>query len=507
MSMKSTTPTIRRGSAANRWKTYLNLYVNFKLKVKEAEALHLDTTANLRTQLEQYHQQLAQSFLRDKEVNEALLREAHDRLSKEVRTQHILINVAEDAPPADTLTAYNKAMEVYNKITRERKDFTEMARQYSQDPSVTDNGGELGYLTAFQTVYPFESAAYTTPVGTVSKPVRTKFGYHLVKVLDVRNARGKVQVAHILVKSSIKDPAEKQDEARKRIEDFYAQATQPNGNFNTLARSSEDRELAAKGGELPMFGSGRMLPEFEEAAFALKEVGDISKPFQTKLGWHIVKLMKREPVGSYEFMKADLKKRVERDTRSRMSPLLFVNRLKKDYAYSENTTALKNFTTKVDTSVLKGNWKVVNLQNPTAVLFSATLPDKTRRDFTLQQFASYVENNQGKIRGAQTTDAAVSKLYSTYVEEQLSKLEEAQLEKKNPEFARLIQEFRDGNLLYELMGVRVWNKAMQDFCGPGKVPRKPQKQVYVERARRCHHHYDAQRAVENDAKENCQIGC
>lgn len=444
---------------------YLNLYTNFKLKVKEAEAMKLDTSESIRTQMDQYRKQLAQSFLQDKEITEGLIKEGYERLGKEIRVQHILINAAEEAAPTDTIVAYNKAMELYNQITKNKADFTDLAKKNSQDPSVIENNGDLGYITAFQTVYPFENAAYSTSKGSVSKPVRTKFGYHLVKVIDVRPARGKVQVAHILVKSNEKDAADKKADAKKRVENLYAEINKPGADFAGIAKtSSEDKETANKGGELPMFGSGRMFTEFEDAAFGLNNIGDVSKPIQTKIGWHIIKLLAKQPIGTYDAMKNDIRRRVERDTRSRVSPVLFINRLKKDYSFTETTANKDAFVKQVNADINTGKWKADDLKNNTKTLFELTMPDKTKKTTTVGDFATYCEINQ--IRAKSTTpDGTANKLYAMFVEESLKTAEESQLENKNPEFAQLMQEFRDGNLLYELMGTKVWNKAMQDTLG------------------------------------------
>lgn len=444
---------------------YLTLYTNFKLKVKEAESMHLDTSESIRSQMGSYRQQLAQNFLQDKEITESLIKEGYDRLGKEVHVQHILINAAENAAPADTLIAYNKAMDLYKQLTQKNGDFTDLAQKFSQDPSVVDNKGDLGYLTAFQTVYPFENAMYNTPKGSVSKPIRTKFGYHLVKVLDVRAARGKVQVAHLLIKSNEKDSADKKADAKRRAEALYTELSAPNADWAAIVRtSSEDKETALKGGELPMFGSGRMFGEFEDAAFGLKNVGDIARPVQTKVGWHIIKLLAKQPVGTYDAMKNDIRRRVERDSRSQVSPVLFINRLKKDYQFKETTATRNELPQLINGDIANGKWKNEGLKNTDRALFELTMPDKSKSITTIADFAKFAEMNQARAKGGTAADV-VNKLYSLLVEEKLKAAEESQLETKNPEFAQLMQEFRDGNLLYELMGSRVWNKAMQDSAG------------------------------------------
>ena len=451
---------------------YLDLYINFKLKVKEAEAMGLDTVSSINKQLEQYRAQLAQSYLYDRDISDDLVKEAYNRLKKEVKVSHILISAGEDDLPEDTLKAYNKITDIANEL-KNGGNFTELAKKHSQDPSVKDNGGLLGYLTAFQTVYPFESAAFNTAVGKISEPVRTRFGYHLLKVHDKRDAKGKVKVSHILVKTTPEDTEEQKKAAKKKIKNL-CKSIKKGATFASVAeKESDDKATAKKGGELPPFGSGRMLPEFEEVAFSLKKVGDMSKPFQTSVGWHLVKLLEKETIGAYEDVKENLRKRIERDSRSQVSKKSFLKRLRSEYQIKENPEALKTFIEKAATKdLLRSQWKAKDLTLD-GTLFSLIRPGKKAKtiDYTQQQFGQFVEKNQ---RLARTNNLAttVNKLYGMYVEESLIKMEESRLEEKHPEFGRLMKEFRDGNLLYELMGMKVWNKAMEDTTGLKKFYEK-----------------------------------
>ncbi len=450
---------------------YLDLYINFKLKVKEAENLGLDTLAGIKSQINDYYKQLAKTYLYDKDISEQLMREAYERMKTEVKTSHILIKLPEQASPEDTVKAYNKALSIYRLYAEQGQDFAKLAEKYSEDPSVKDNNGDLGYLTAFQTVYPFETAAYTTPKGKVSAPVRTQFGYHLVKVDDVRPARGSVHVAHILIKSSEKDTITQQKAAEKRALDVYNRLKKKKVTFEAAALAeSDDKTTAKSGGELPWFKSGKMLPEFEEAAFSLKKNGDITKPFKTKLGWHIVKLLERKGVATYDELKDELKKRIERDNRSRVSQQYFIARLKKDYQLTEvaEVKAPLLYAIAKTPSLQRGQWKVDSLSQDIVLnkpLFTIAFPKENQpRTYTVANFTAFAEKNQMRARSRNTEETA-GRLYGLYVEEQLMAAEESVLETKYPEFARLLKEFRDGNLLYELMSSKVWNKAMEDTVG------------------------------------------
>jgi len=195
-------------------KEYLDLYIKFKLKVKEAEDLGYDTLPKFIKELGGYRGQLALPYLTDKEVTKSLIKEAYERMKQDVRASHILIKVDENASSADTLIAYNKAIKVRKRLLA-GEDFSVLAKEVSTDPSAQKNGGDLGYFSVLHMVYPFECAAYETKVGDVSMPIRTKFGYHLIKVVDKRAARGTIKVAHIMIKKNPKqgdgDLAKKED--------------------------------------------------------------------------------------------------------------------------------------------------------------------------------------------------------------------------------------------------------------------------------------------------------
>jgi peptidyl-prolyl cis-trans isomerase SurA len=446
---------------------YLELYTNFKLKVREAESMGLDTTADMRNQLTEYRKQVAPNYLYDKEVSDKLVQEAYDRMTKEVQVSHILIACKEDASPVDTIAAHKKAMEVYNKAKAAGANFGALAKELSDDSSAKENNGSLGYITVLQTVYPFESAAYQTPKGTISKPVRSKFGYHILKTGETRNARGEVQVAHIFLALKPGESAEKQKEVEQKIGAAQAELKSKTSTFEDLAkRISEDRNSNMQGGKLEWFGVGKMYPEFEDAAFALKNKGDVSAPIKTPIGWHIIKLLDNRPIGTFEQTKDKLRRLIEKDSRSRVSKNKFLARLKKDYQFTEILAAKKEFKKWVTSDVMRNKWKAESVATPKTEMFSVVNTDAKRQkmSFTHADFAKYVEQTQNKVR-ASDSSLAVDKLYTMFVENTLLGLEEVQLETKQPEFAKLMKEFRDGNLLYELMDKKIWKYAVADTNG------------------------------------------
>ena len=305
---------------------YMELFINYKLKVKEAEALGLDTVESYKQELQGYLKQLSDPYLVDKQYTEDMVREAYDRLQYDVKASHVLIRVEEDASPEDTLKAYKKITEIYNKA-KAGADFGDLAIKNSEDPSAKQNRGELGYFTAFRMVYPFESAAYNTPVGSVSKPVRTSFGYHILKVEDKRPEIGEIRAAHIMVASKAGDGKDLQINAEKKINEIYERVL-AGEDFGQLARMySDDNGSKGRGGELPWFGSGRMVAEFENAAFALDSNGAISKPVRSQYGWHIIKRLDKKNIGSYEDEYKRLKSRVEKDRRGEGSKESLVKKI------------------------------------------------------------------------------------------------------------------------------------------------------------------------------------
>jgi len=438
---------------------YLNLYINFRLKVKEAESLGMDTVKAIRDELKGYRDQLAKSYMQDKGVSEKLLLEAYDRMKWEVRASHILIKVAGEGLPADTLKAHKLAGEIRKRILK-GEDFEKLAREFSSDPSVKDNGGDIGYFTVMQTVYPFETAAYTTEVGKVSDAVRTKFGYHLVKVIDKRPAQGRINVAHILMKIPENATPEQLAEAKKKADDVMQRIK--NGEpFDELARKySDDKLSAGKGGVLPEFSTGKMVFEFEKAAFALQKDGDVSEPVKTEYGYHIIKRISKPGIQSYDEAKVDLKKRVERDSRNTMATHVLVDRIKKEYNFKENPKNKDTFFNIVENELAAPKIEMPNKEG----LEKKPLFDLAGKTYSQLDFANFIEAQQSKKRDG-LPYKIYSDLYEKFVDKTCLDYQDSQLEGKYPEFKMLMQEYRDGTLLFALTDQKVWSKALQDTTG------------------------------------------
>ncbi|MBL4594262.1 MAG: peptidylprolyl isomerase [Flavobacteriales bacterium] len=448
---------------------YLDLYVKFKLKVREAEELGYDTLPKFISELKGYRKQLAQPYLTDKEVTESLIKEAYDRMKEDIRASHILITLEEGAIPSDTLAAYNKALQARKKILS-GQDFAEVAKAFSNDPSAQKNGGDLGYFSALHMVYPFETAAYTTKVGDVSMPIKTRFGYHIIKVVDRRPARGTIKAAHIMVKADRKLTGDAAAEKKQKIDEIYEKLTKDEQDFATLAKQfSDDKGSARRGGELKEFNAGKMVAEFEDAAFGLAKDDDFSKPIQTDFGWHIIKRLELKELDSYENLYNVIKAKVSRDSRSNKSKEALLKKIKEDNGFVENLRERNDFyklLTKED--YIKGDFKASATSKYNKLMFGLYAKDGDKVEYTQTEFASYLENikyKSGKRSKDVNMKAEINRLYNQILENKAIEFKNSRLSKTNEEFRLLMNEYRDGILLFDLTDEKVWSKAVKDTSG------------------------------------------
>lgn len=434
---------------------YMELFINFKLKVREARDLGMDTVQKFKTELEGYRQTLARPYLTDAAMLDVMVKEAYERMNYEVRASHILIKCDANASPEDSLKAYNKIMDIRNKIIS-GADFATLAKQNSDDPSAKENAGDLGYFTAFQMVYQFEDAAFNTPVGQVSMPVRTRYGYHILKVADKRPARGEVHVAHILIKEKKEDNGA--ENAKAKAQEIYLKA-KAGENFSDLAaKFSEDGSSAKSGGELPWFGTNKMVSEFEEASFALKNDGDVGEPFKTSYGWHIVKRLGHRGLGTFPEMEKEIKAKVSKDNRSERTRDSFINKIKRDYKFTYNPALLNAVAAKADTSVFNGKWNLKK-KDLKKTLFS--IDGKSYKVADLHK----VITSKFKIKTKFTPSQYIVDEGEHFMEVSLLKHEDSKLESKYDAFRLLMNEYREGILLFELTDQKVWTKAVKDSVG------------------------------------------
>ena len=416
-------------SESNSIESYLKLYVDFKLKVKEAKDLGLDTVSKFKNELNQYKNNLVLPYLKDEELTIKLVEEAYERLNKEVNVSHILLFLKPESSSADTLKTYNRLLEARNFILK-GDNFSEIAKKYSEDPSVLQNGGEIGYFTAFQMVYPFENVAFTTKVNEVSMPFKTKFGYHILKVNDIRNSKGEVEVAHIMLKNDNVN-------TKQRIDSIYEVLKNGKINFFELAQKiSEDKASAVKGGRLEKFGTGKMVEDFANVAFEMQLEGDISKPFKTQFGWHIIKLMKKYPIESYFDIQEKLIEQVKKDERSNLIGKSVIDKLFAQYKIVVNENALEQFETE--------NWKKYPLKFQGEIL--------SIEDYKISQkdFMNFLNNSK---------PLSIKKAFYKFKENEVLDYYKKNIQKTNPEFAATFKDFKEGLMLFDLLEKRVWNKA------------------------------------------------
>ena len=435
---------------------YLDLLVTFKLKVAEAFARGYDTTRSFRREFSSYRAELRKPYRADQDQLEKLTRQAYERMTLEVRASHLLVSLAPDAKPEDTLAAYKKVVGFRDRVIN-GEDFETLARTLSDDPSARTNGGDLGYFTVMQMVYPFEEAAYSLKTGELSTPVRTRFGYHLIRVTDRRMARGEVEVSHIILRTGTKDDTR----VRTKIFEIHSEL-QAGRSWDELCKEySDDGATKNSGGRLRPFGVGALsgVPQFEQVAFSLHSPGEISDPFQSAYGWHIVRLERRIPIPPYDQVAESLRRRVSRDERLRAADDRQRARQLSRYGYSVNAEVERTILGYADSTLLKSQWR---FKGP-AELRGQTLFTLDGRPHTVNDFVRYAEQEQ-EVQSL-SPKAALELLLKNFVTSCLDDREDQDLMRDHADYRNLVNEYREGILLFTIMEKEVWNKAAADTVG------------------------------------------
>lgn len=437
---------------------YLELFVGYKLKVNKANKLGLQNNDKYKNELKSYRTQLSKNYTSDSKVTAELVNEGYERMKKEIKASHILILADENASPEDTLKAYNKIVDIRKRIMA-GEDFEKLASELSEDPSAKENKGNLGYFTSFRMVYAFETAAYNTPKGQVSKPVRTRFGYHLIKVNDVRDNRGEISVSHIM----IMNPKEGEDASRAEntIKDIYKKIQQGE-SFEELAKQfSEDKSSSTKGGLLNKFGSGQLSSEiFENMAFSLSKENPISQPIQSEYGWHIIKFNEKFPLKTLDESKKELETKIGRDDRSRIITNTLTEKLRKKYTVKRNEKVYAAISKLVTNDFYDSKWEFTEDDKT-----KATLLTLDKKDISGTAFLTYVKSQQKAGMTLKPVNKLVDLLYSKFVDDQLNTYYNDNLETEFPEFSNVMDEYRDGLLLFDLMEKEIWDRSKTDTLG------------------------------------------
>lgn len=450
---------------------YLDLYIDFQLKVAEALALEMDTSAAFQKELANYRDQLAKPYFSNDEITDELVKEAYDRMQYDVNAAHILIRCDVNAIPADTLKAYEKAMSIRERALK-GEDFGDLAVELSDDPSARDmeeipgvrraykgNRGELGYFSAFDMVYPFENGVYNTEPGKISMPVRSDFGYHIIKLNSKTPACGAIKAAHIFLALDPNDPNRSDSLLAIKAQNIYKEISADGKNWNEIVKKySDDDGTKNNGGLLTPFRVSNIVPEFIDV-IKNSEPEEISEPVKTSYGYHIIKFINSTPPAAFEFEEKKIKERVERDMRGQLSEEIAMKRILKNNNFKENTEVKDNFINTIDSTIIQAKYKISENVDPSQKLFS--INDK---EYKLQEFVDYIYKNQKK-QGFLTPAAYAYQLYEGFLQEKVFEYEDANLENKYPEFKALVQEYHDGILLFSLMESQVWNKAAQDTVG------------------------------------------
>jgi peptidyl-prolyl cis-trans isomerase SurA len=437
---------------------YLQQFIVFKLKVADAIQEGYDTTLAFRNEFKGYRNQLAQNYLTDTEAKEKLLQKAYKRSLTEINAWHILVACSADAKSEDTLAAWQKAMDIKERITK-GESFEVVARGTSDDPSVKINGGNLGYFTVFQMIMPFEDAAYNLKTGAISDPVRTPYGYHIIRIADKRPARGKILVAHIMKASPPGMSENTGKQAEEEINRIY-QELLAGASFSELAKKySDHKESAANGGKLNWFGTGEVISDFSEAAFNIPDTGKFTAPVRTPYAWHIIKLLDKRPPGSFEETRSYLESKINQSYLNSLSKKSFVDKLKSEYKFRLNQPAYDWFVENTDTLIIRGLAKYNREDIPAGNLYSFA-----NQHLTTNQFATFLER-RGSMIVTDDPGNFIRQSFDAMVSDQMIRYENSNLEKKYPDFRYLMNEFHDGILLFDISGKKVWNRVSEDSTG------------------------------------------
>jgi len=442
--------------------TFLEQVISDQLIIADAQIRGYDKTEAFKEEIEGYRSILAESYFTDSITIKQILKETYSWLKEEVHAAHIMYQLPEFAEPTDTLAIYNKLLEIRNKALV-GEDFAVLAQQYSQDKKSNSSGGDLGWFRAMRFLYPLEKAAYTTPVGQISMPVRTKGGFHLVKVIDRRQYSGSVLVQHILKSVLPNAPESESLKAKATLDSLYILISKGAAFEDVCRRYSDDTKYKNLGGFLPAFTIGsREEVAFEQVAFALKE-GEVSKPVRTTSGWHLIKLVKKIPLESFEEASTKLKDKIGTDSRGDVIRENTINKLKKQMKYVVDDEITKKAIAAADTNILTKKWNyAINDELVGKTIFSIG-----SKNYSTKSFFDFAVDRQTfeRIPAGYTPTMIMRSFFKKFVDNAVKSYAEANLEELNPEFKALIKEYSRSLLKMELLNDLVYEKSTMDTIG------------------------------------------
>ncbi|MEO6454252.1 MAG: peptidylprolyl isomerase [Ginsengibacter sp.] len=438
---------------------YLDLYIKFKLKVKAANDLHIDTFPEINNDLQNFRTQIEESYLNDEKEIDTLVEEAFTRSQKDIHILHLFIPMDKEAAAADTIKIYQAAKDAYDVLIKGGyfKDIV----HYLKDKSIDASWSDVGFITVFNIPYEFENIVYQLQRGQSSKLYRSKNGYHIFLNIEEREALGKIKVAQILIAV----PPGANDEQKNKafeIADSVYKKLQAGADFNETALTfSNDQTTNMNGGVLPEFGIGKYDPVFESKAFALQKDGEITAPFQTSFGYHILKRLSRTPVPEYKSREylSSLKQQVLEDARISSAKEKFLNNLLKTLAYKNNTGINEKALWRITDSFIVSGKKIT----------TANLNEKTwlhsflKSRVTVADWLKFAKNY--KSDPALNKGESYPELMKKYISSKALENYRKRLEYYNPDFKYQLQEFKDGNMLFEVMEKNIWSKASIDSAG------------------------------------------
>ena len=444
---------------------YVELFKNFKLKVAEAEAQGMDTTEAFLSEISGYRVASAKPYLENLEADEGFLRKEYDRMKEFVEISHILIVFPEvknnnyKTLPADTLLAYKKAEQIRNRLLK-GENFEKLAKELSDDTSTSqkDRPGYIGWYTGLDINPIFEEVAFNTPAGKVGQLVRSNAGYHIIKINSKIGNPGQISAAHILIPCPPEADVVQADDAKKKINEIYAELM--NGaDFSVLAREhSKDPGSASKGGELGWFGFNKMVPEFRDAAFGLKEIGEISKPVKTQFGYHIVKLLGKRPIEPFEEKRDEIENKLK--TGGFFIPVYKpeIENMKKEYGFKKDDAGYQLLLSKANTVYPADSLFFTTFETENHALF--TIGDTKH---TISEFINFLKEN---VRSPYTFSIDfLNDRLQTFEYNTMFEIKDKLLESKYPEFRNEMQEYRDGTLMFEISNKEVFAKSSEDTEG------------------------------------------
>ena len=438
---------------------YAEMFKVYKLKVADAKACGLDTTESFRKEMQQYRRELAAPFMADSAYINKLVAEAAARALEDVEASHIMMVKTRDA-------AENRRLRLRLDSLRQEliagADFTDLALRYSQDRSVVNNKGYMGFISSGRFPYEFETAAFTTPEGEISEVVESPAGYHIVKAGRHRTSRGKVEAAHIM-KLLPKGASEAEKaRAKHQIDSLYALVKADPSRFGEIAKSnSDDKGSARQNGKLPIFGSGEMVPEFEAAAFALKD-GEISEPVKSMYGWHIIRKISQHSAQTEQELKPEILRRISnpQDGRYRLVKEHRTSNLAAKHQASLNSEAIGEIMSKAGENGIDSLFVASYIAGPLSSVTVAQIDGVSIP-------ASEMFSNMKKLRQSDpgTASEVIKDVADNFFARKLVEAEDDWLYDNNAEYRNLLNEYRDGSLLYEVSVQKVWDKAAKDEAG------------------------------------------